>query len=96
MEGRQNYSMTPRSSAPARFTAGLGPLFGSELPTTGGMEWGEAVRRLLCGWQGRFDQDLQTFSVKGLRVNIFSFVGCMACAAICWPLPSEHESRQCQ
>ena len=68
--------------------------FGSELPTTGGEEGREAVSRMLRGWQSRLDQDLQTFSVKGQRVNIFNFVGRMASAAIYWPLPSEDESRQ--
>ena len=82
-------SITPRSPVPARFTAGLG-----ELPTTGGMEGREAVSRMLRGWQDRLDQDLQTFSIKGQRVNIFNFVGRMASAAIRWPLPSEHKSRQ--
>lgn len=49
--------------------------FGSELPITGGEEGREAVSRMLRGWQGRLDQDLQTFSVKGQRVNIRDSIG---------------------
>ena len=83
---------------PAPFTVGLAALFGSELPNPGGMkaEVGgrEAVRRMPHGWQGRLDQDLQTFSVKGQIVNILDFMVHMASAANCSTLPSEHDSRQ--
>lgn len=43
------------------------------------MEGREAVRRMLHGWQGRLDQDLQT--LEGQIVNILDFMVHMASAA---------------